>query len=242
MTTTRLLSLLAFAGCATDPVDGGLDPGKSDVSTLPVTWRIASFERTEIIGCASHGLTVATVSWSPLDKPDEVNVQKVDCEAGFVALEVPQGDIFVSIEFENADGFWSATPGRFLSIGGEGPQRVDETVFEDAGYLFLPWKLVGAESGRTMFCEQMPDFERFSLVMSNGGPVGGFGSTYSCDEAPFGPRDVVGPIAAGDWTVSIEAFDNILRKIGAAEPFTVTIEAPNVTTLVSTKRIVVGGN
>ena len=217
-----LIAATAATGCTTEDAHVG------------ATWTVRTLSNPDI-GCPP-GITTAALYNQPVDINGDAVGQPIidlfDCADGAgTSAPLPPDTYETWIDLTNDNNtqkYASSTPA-FLDV-----RAVDLTysaeIFDDAGYFQLSWDLVGGQSGAPLTCADAgidnPNNSGVEITATLSGTSAAGTDQFNCTDH-FGITDA---LAAGDYTISIDAFTDAGGAIGTVPTIQDTIHAPNVIT------------
>ena len=242
MKTFVLASLIAASatGCI-------ISDDSSASAHVGATWTIRTLSNPDI-GCPPGFDTAAlynqpvTSDGTPVGSPI---IDLFDCAAGggtSAALPADTYETWIEITDHTNSGqpYATSTPA-FLDVT-ETDLTYSAEIFDDAGYFQLQWDLVGGQSGAPLTCNDAgiadPNTSGVEITATLSGTTAAGTDQFNCTDH-FGITDA---LAAGDYTVSIDAFTDAGGAIGTAPAIpTATIGDHNAITDLGSVTIPIDG-
>jgi hypothetical protein len=201
-----LIAATAATGCTTEDAHVG------------ATWTIRTLSNPDI-GCPP-GFDTAALYNQPVDLDGTPVGQPIidlfDCADGFgTSAPLPPDTYETWIEItdtNNTQQYAQSTPA-FLDVTSTDLTYSAE-IFDDAGYFQLQWDLVGANSQAPLTCADAgiadPNSSGVEINSTLSGTTAAATDQFNCTDH-FG---ITAALAAGDYTVSIDAFTDAQGAIG----------------------------
>jgi hypothetical protein len=217
----------------------------SATAHVGATWTIRTLS-TPDIGCPP-GFDTAALYNQPVDSNGspigDPIIDLFDCADGAgtsAALPADTYETWIEITNDNNTQKYAQSTPAFLDV-----TDVDLTysaeIFDDAGYFQLQWDLVGASSQAPVTCDEAgiadPNNSGVEILATLSGTTAAGGDQFNCTDH-FGITDA---LAAGDYTLSVDAFTDAGGAIGTAPTIQDTIQAPNKITDLGTVTIPIDG-
>lgn len=240
MKTFVLASLIAAS--ATGCVISSDDTASAHVGA---TWTIRTLDNPDI-GCPP-GITTAALYNQPVDSNGtpvgNPIIDLFDCADGAgtsAALPADTYETWIELANDNNTQMYAQSTPAFLDVT-ETDLTYSAEIYDDAGYFQLQWDLVGANSQAPLTCADAgiddPNNSGVEILATLSGTTAAGGDQFNCTDH-YGITDA---LAAGDYTISIDAFTDAGGAVGTAPTIQDSIQAPNKITDLGSVTIPIDG-
>jgi hypothetical protein len=246
------LMLALLSGCADLVSSNGGDgdgggSGKADGDsngdrTLTAQWQIRDVGAQFAAACPQGFDTVAVTSQRIDSHGGDVGAPSIDlfdCAAFEGEATLPAGRYRVAVDVTTSNGSstYASSTSAIVDLG-EADKLADFSIFRDGGYFSVAWNLVGGSSNDPLDCDQVAGLDGVELVATLATTTTATSDIWTCEDK----LGVTGVLAAGSYTVSIDAINDTSGALGTAPALTDRVIQPlNKITHLGTVTIPVDG-
>jgi hypothetical protein len=228
MTACRPVALMLalLSGCADlDSSNGGAGDGngsgKADGDSnesdrvLSAHWEIKDLD-SDVSACPSGYDTVSLISQRIDSNGGAVGAPSIDlydCATGTGDATLQAGRYRVSIDVtsQDASSTYASSTSAIVDLGAD-DKIVDFAIFRDGGYFSVAWNLVGATSNNPLDCDDVAGLAGVELIATLSSSTSATADIWNCEDK----LGVTAPLAAGTYSVSIDALDDANAALGTA--------------------------
>jgi hypothetical protein len=230
------LMLALLSGCA-DLVSSNGGDGEGDGSgkadgegsesdrLLTANWQILNLASDE--SACPQGYDTVSVITQRIDANGgdvgQPTLDLYDCAAGTGDATVAAGRYRVSIDVTSTDGLstYASSTSAIVDLGAD-DKIVDFSIFNDGGYFSVAWNLVGATSNEPLDCDDVDGLDGVELVATLSSSTTNTADIWNCTDN----LGLTAPLAAGTYTVSIDALSESNAALGIAPTLTDRVIQP----------------
>jgi hypothetical protein len=224
------LMLALLSGCADlvsgnggDGDSGGSGKADGDSSDadrlLTASWEIKDLD-SDVTACPAGYDTVSLISQRIDSSGGDVGqptIDLYDCSNGTGEATLPAGRyrVSISVATQNGASTYASSTSAIVDLGAD-DKNVDFAIFNDGGYFSVAWNLVGATTNTPLQCDDVAGLNGVELVATLTGSTTATSDIWDCED----DLGVTAPLAAGTYSVSIDALNDTNAALGIAPTLT----------------------
>ncbi|HEY0252924.1 MAG TPA: hypothetical protein VGC41_15420 [Kofleriaceae bacterium] len=222
----KLVLLVAVLGACSSNDDGGGGGGGGADAFVTAKWDFKSIDGTPL-QCPTGFGTTALYSQEIDAAGANIGAPVIDlfdCNAFQGTSDALDQTTYYSwVQIQNTDGSstYASSPEAFVDLTAN-DATFTANIYDDAGYFQLAWQLQDGGSNTT--CAANPDITGVEAISTEiGNSSNSASDIFHCGDH-FGITDA---LPAGDYTISVDAFNASMAAVGTADPVTNTIKDRN---------------